>query len=180
MQDTNPLQYKLLVAFAQYCDLFCVGDDAQLIYGFRGADFKSIHSFTDVFSDAVVFPLNLNYRSTQKILDLANMMLAQSPLNYGKVLIADRGDSACPEMISCRDHSMMSDMIAQSIKEAHDKGGSWSDHMIMARAMFKLRGIERRLIKEGIPVRFEYHIFHGYKDSPFLPPSGKKEYICRL
>ena len=153
MQDTNPLQYKLLVSFAQCCDLFCVGDDAQSIYGFRGADFKSIHSFSKVFPDAVVFPLNLNYRSTQRILDLANWMLAQSPLNYGKVLVADRGDGAWPEMISCSGHQDMADKIVLAIKESHDKGGLWSDHMVMARALYKLRGIERDLIEVGIPVK---------------------------
>ena len=46
MQDTNPLQYKLLRSFIDKCHLFCVGDDAQSIYGFRGADFNTVHSFT--------------------------------------------------------------------------------------------------------------------------------------
>ena len=47
MQDTNPLQWMLLESFYDNCHLFCVGDDAQSIYAFRGADFKSIHSFKE-------------------------------------------------------------------------------------------------------------------------------------
>ncbi len=68
MQDTNPLQYLLLESFWNQCNLFCVGDDAQSIYGFRGADFQSIHHFTEVVPDAKVLKLTTNYRSTQEIL----------------------------------------------------------------------------------------------------------------
>lgn len=72
MQDTNPLQYLLLESFWTDCNLFCVGDDAQSIYGFRGADFRSVHHFTDIVPHAEVMRLTLNYRSTQEILDLGN------------------------------------------------------------------------------------------------------------
>lgn len=75
MQDTNPLQYELLKSFQDNCHLFCVGDDAQSIYGFRGADFSSIHRFTDVVPDSEVCRLTINYRSTQEILNLANWVL---------------------------------------------------------------------------------------------------------
>lgn len=57
MQDTNPLQYKLLESFVEDSHLFCVGDDAQSIYGFRGADFKNIHRFTEVIPNSDVYKL---------------------------------------------------------------------------------------------------------------------------
>lgn len=99
MQDTNPLQYSLLSSFYDNCHLFCVGDDAQSIYGFRGADFKSMHYFTDKVPDSSVQKLTLNYRSTQEILDLANWLLNQSPLEYNKDLVAFRGYGNIPQMI---------------------------------------------------------------------------------
>ena len=65
MQDTNPLQWLLLQPFIGRTQIFCVGDDAQSIYGFRGADFENIHSFKERVPDAEVLTLDLNYRSTQ-------------------------------------------------------------------------------------------------------------------
>ncbi|MFI7935314.1 UvrD-helicase domain-containing protein, partial [Acinetobacter baumannii] len=76
MQDTNPLQWALLQPLIGKVKLFCVGDDAQSIYGFRGADFENIHSFKERIPDAVIHTLDLNYRSTQEILDLSNWLLA--------------------------------------------------------------------------------------------------------
>lgn len=82
MQDTNPLQWALLQPLIGKVKLFCVGDDAQSIYGFRGADFENIHSFKERIPDAEVLTLALNYRSTQEILDLSNWLLAHSPIDY--------------------------------------------------------------------------------------------------
>ena len=72
MQDTNPLQYELLSSFYENCKLFCVGDDAQAIYGFRGADFNNVHSFDKRINNTTVLKLEDNYRSTQEILDVSN------------------------------------------------------------------------------------------------------------
>lgn len=79
MQDTNPLQWDLLEPLCDRVKLFCVGDDAQSIYGFRGADFRNVHSFTQRVQDSVVLRLEQNYRSTQEILDLSNWLLTKSP-----------------------------------------------------------------------------------------------------
>ncbi|EFA2852437.1 ATP-dependent helicase, partial [Escherichia coli] len=90
MQDTNPLQWLLLQPFIGRSQLFCVGDDAQSIYGFRGADFQNIHSFKQRVPDAEVLTLDLNYRSTQEILDLSNWLMDRSELDYKKRLTAHR------------------------------------------------------------------------------------------
>ena len=71
-----------------------MGDDAQSIYAFRGADFRTIHSFTDIIP-AQKLKLLRNYRSTQEILDLSNWVLEQSPLRYDKKLEAHRGKGRC-------------------------------------------------------------------------------------
>ena len=68
MQDTNPLQWKLIDPLRGQVTLFCVGDDAQSIYGFRGADFRNVHSFSERVEDSVTLKLEQNYRSTQEIL----------------------------------------------------------------------------------------------------------------
>ena len=72
--------------------LFCVGDDAQSIYAFRGADFRNVHSFTERVPGSTVLKLEENFRSTQEILDLSNWLLDESPLNYDKHLRAARGN----------------------------------------------------------------------------------------
>lgn len=91
MQDTNPLQWALLQPLVGKVKLFCVGDDAQSIYGFRGADFENIHHFKERVPDAEVLTLQMNYRSTQGILDLSNWLLDQSQIEYDKHLKAYRG-----------------------------------------------------------------------------------------
>ncbi len=80
MQDTSPVQWDILRALYPQIQLFCVGDDAQSIYSFRGADFNSIHNFCTMLPDSVTLKLTKNYRSTQQVLDTANMVLAASPL----------------------------------------------------------------------------------------------------
>lgn len=79
MQDTNPLQWAILEPLKDQTSLFCVGDDAQSIYGFRGADFENIHHFKDRVPDAVVHKPEKNYRSTQEILDLSNLVARSKP-----------------------------------------------------------------------------------------------------
>ena len=99
-QDTNNLQWSLLDSLKDRANLFCVGDDAQSIYGFRGADFKTIHSFTARVQGATVLKLEDNYRSTQEILDLSNWLLGQSPLAYNKKLNAVRGSGKKPRLLN--------------------------------------------------------------------------------
>ena len=98
MQDTNPLQWALLEPLKDQISLFCVGDDAQSIYGFRGADFENIHHFKERVPDAKIFKLEKNYRSTQEILDLSNWLLDQSEIKYDKRLDAHRGEGIKPKM----------------------------------------------------------------------------------
>lgn len=86
MQDTNPLQYELLSSFNEDCHLYCVGDDDQSIYGFRGADFQTIHNFTNIVKNSEVCKLTINYRSTQEVLDLSNWVIEDSRSNMTRNL----------------------------------------------------------------------------------------------
>ena len=94
-QDTNLLQFKLLKLLNNDSgSLYAVGDDDQSIYGWRGALSENIKSFTDQFSDVQVFKLEQNYRSTNKILEVANSLIAHNKNRMGKDLWtqSDRGD----------------------------------------------------------------------------------------
>lgn len=158
MQDTNPLQYELLGSFYENCHLFCVGDDAQSIYAFRGADFKTMHHFTELVPDAEKLDLVVNYRSTQSILDLANWLLVKSPLSYGKRLSAVRGTGTKPFFITCHDEwDEANDVTSRIQKSITEKGAKYSDNMVLSRSLYGLRTVESQCISKKIP----YVIYGG-------------------
>ncbi|WP_336930115.1 ATP-dependent helicase [Acinetobacter tandoii] len=155
MQDTNPLQWALLEPLKDQVSLFCVGDDAQSIYGFRGADFENIHHFKERVPNAQVFKLEQNYRSTQEILDLSNWLLDQSEIQYDKHLDAYRGEGIKPRMHIFPNEFDEAKWIAIDIKERHYlQGHNWSDHMVLVRSSFAARHIEAACIAANVPYRF--------------------------
>lgn len=152
MQDTNPLQYLLLESFWTRCNLFCVGDDAQSIYGFRGADFKSIHYFPLIVPDANVKKLTINYRSTQEILDLSNWILERSPLNYDKKLVAHRGRGIKPIISHFHQEWDMARDIVMRIKNAQgEENCKFKENMVLSRSNRGLKSVEACLIEAQIP-----------------------------
>ena len=153
MQDTNPLQYKLLSSFAKDCRLFCVGDDAQSIYAFRGADFKTIHSFTDVVPDSEAYKLEINYRSTQEILDLSNWLLRESPLRYNKELKAFRGDGIRPELVHTFNEWEEADEITEDVLRTVEEGARLADSMVLGRSAWALAKVEGACLQKKIPYR---------------------------
>ncbi|MDE5790138.1 MAG: ATP-dependent helicase [Muribaculaceae bacterium] len=158
MQDTNPLQYLLLESFWTRCNLFCVGDDAQSIYGFRGADFKSIHYFPLVVPDSNVKKLTINYRSTQEILDLSNWVLERSPLNYDKKLIAERGKGIKPVICHFHQEWDMSRDIVMRIKNSQgEEKCPYKENMVLSRSNWGLKSVEACLIEAQIP----YTVYGG-------------------
>ena len=155
MQDTNPLQWALLEPLKEKVSLFCVGDDAQSIYGFRGADFENIHHFKDRVPDAKIHKLEKNYRSTQEILDLSNWLLDQSEIKYDKHLEAHRGEGVKPKLHVFPNEFDEAKWIAVDIKERHFlEGKPWKDHMVLVRSSFAARHIEAACIASNVPYRF--------------------------
>lgn len=158
MQDTNALQYILLKNFTDTCHLFCVGDDAQALYGFRGADFNAIHHFTDIIPESRVTRITQNYRSTQEILDLANWLLRQSPLHYDKDLSAVRGHGDKPNIIHTfsdwEEANLITDHIIESVTQ---NGKTFAQHMVLARSCYALKKVEGCCIRKAIP----YTLFGG-------------------
>lgn len=154
MQDTNPLQWLLLQPFIGRTQLFCVGDDAQSIYGFRGADFENIHSFKERVPDAQVLTLDLNYRSTQEILDLSNWLLDRSELHYEKRLTAHRGEGIKPVLHSFGNEFDEARWLVKDLQQRYNKGNPWHHHMLLLRSAFSGRQLESALIEANIPYVF--------------------------
>lgn len=154
MQDTNPLQWLILDGLRDPAKLFCVGDDAQSIYAFRGADFRNVHAFAQRVEGATVLRLEHNYRSTQEILDLSNWLLADSSLPYGKRLVAHRGAGVRPRLIEFDSDFDEARWIGEDLVERHEAGGLWADHMVLTRTAFAARALEGVLVEKEIPYRF--------------------------
>ena len=154
MQDTNPLQWALLQPLVGKVKLFCVGDDAQSIYGFRGADFENIHHFKERVPDADVLTLDMNYRSTQGILDLSNWLLEQSQIGYNKHLLAYRGNGLKPQLHVLSNEFEEANWIVQDLNRRHRQGAAWAAHMVLLRSGFSGRYLEGALIAANIPYRF--------------------------
>jgi len=171
MQDTNPLQWRILDGLKDPAKLFCVGDDAQSIYAFRGADFRNVHSFKERVPDSVVLKLEDNYRSTQEILDLSNWLLKESPLNYNKNLKAQRGTGIKPVIKCFQSDLMEAKWIADDLIKRHEEGSSWSDHMLLTRTAHSSRSVEAMLIEKKIP-----YIFIG--GASFLQAAHVKDLLC--
>lgn len=157
-QDTNPLQYQLLESFYDNCHLFCVGDDAQSIYAFRGADFKSMHNFTKIVPDSSKLYLNTNYRSTQEILDISNWLLEQSSIDYNKHLKAYRGQGAKPVIEYVYDEYSEANSVTDKILLYFmNKNIDYSSHMVLSRTLSGLRQVEGACVMKKIP----YKIYGG-------------------
>ncbi len=154
MQDTNPLQWLILDALKGSATLFCVGDDAQSIYAFRGADFRNVHAFADRVPGSTVLKLEENYRSTQPILDLANWLLDGSSLEYGKRLRSHRGPGQLPRLLDFDDEWSEAEWIATDLIERHERGAPWRDHMIVTRTAWAARALESSLVEREVPYRF--------------------------
>jgi len=154
MQDTNPLQWELLEPLTKYVKLFCVGDDAQSIYGFRGADFKNVHSFKERLPDSTILKLEDNYRSTQEILDFSNWLLKRSTINYDKELRSMRGSGIAPIIHTFSNEWEEGRWIAEDLIKRRESGSLWKKHMILVRSSFSARSVEGALLAKEIPYKF--------------------------
>jgi DNA helicase-2/ATP-dependent DNA helicase PcrA len=172
-QDTNPLQWVILDGMKDPAKLFCVGDDAQSIYAFRGADFRNVHSFKKRIPDSIILTLEDNYRSTQEILNISNWLLKQSSLKYKKNLKAQRGTGIKPVLVDFDNGLYEAKWIAEDLIERHKTGSSWSDHMILTRTAWGSRSVEAMLIEKNIP-----YIFIG--GISFLQAAHVKDLLCLI
>jgi DNA helicase-2/ATP-dependent DNA helicase PcrA len=151
-QDTNVLQADIVRRLVTTHDnVMAVGDDAQSIYAFRGADVRNILEFPRLFPGTRVITLEQNYRSTQPVLDLANAVLARARAQYTKNLFTVRGDGERPALVQARDEPEQSRFVAQRILELREEGVPLSEIAVLFRSSFHSFDLEIALSRRNIP-----------------------------
>ncbi len=154
-QDTNHLQADIVQRLAQaHKNIIVVGDDAQSIYAFRGADIQNILNFPKLFSKTKLFKLQVNYRSTQPILDVANEVIKHNVEQFPKRLEHVRAGSTRPIMIPAASDEQEAEFVAQRILELRDDGVPLRDMAVLFRAAFHSQALEFELTRRDIP--YEY------------------------
>ncbi|MBS0633021.1 MAG: ATP-dependent helicase [Verrucomicrobia bacterium] len=161
-QDTNAIQSRLVDKLASHHRIMAVGDDAQCIYSWRGADFENIMSFPERHPGTVIHRIETNYRSTPEILNLANGVLLAQPKgrHFDKELRAARGHAQKPFLVQAMDDREQADFILKRIRSlVEDDGVSLNEIAILYRSHFLALEVQLALSRVGIP----YHITSGVK-----------------
>ncbi len=156
-QDTNRLQAEIIDLLAvKHRNVMVVGDDAQSIFAWRGAEFTNIYEFGDRYPDANAFKLEKNYRSTPEILDLANTSIAGNKKQFAKVLEAIKPSTGfLPALIPCSDVDQQSAFVASRILELRDEGISLEDMAVVYRSHYHSVDLQLELTKRNIPYRVQ-------------------------
>lgn len=157
LQDTNPVQYRVLKSLGKGdTRLFGVGDPAQSIYSFRGADFNSIYNFTKVFENSAEIQLSENYRSSQEILDFSNRILDKSSLNYTNRLNSPNGYVKTPVLLY--DFETAIDeagfIVRDIVSHVQERGGEFKDVFIITRSAYAAKETEAMLNRYQVPYSF--------------------------
>jgi len=151
-QDTNTVQANLVrMLAATHENVMAVGDDAQSIYSFRGANFRNIMDFPKLFPDAKVIKLEENYRSLQGILDLSNQVISRAAESYTKTLFTRRLGEVRPMLIKAEDEHMQSRFVAQRILELREQGVDLDEIAVLFRSSFHSFDLELELQRRDIP-----------------------------
>lgn len=173
-QDTNTLQADVIKLLAsEHNNIMAVGDDAQSIYSFRGANYRNILDFPKLFENTKIIKLEQNYRSTQNILKLANTIIDRAQEKYTKKLFSDIVSPQVPALICAKDTQMEADFICQRILELLDEDVSLSDICVLTRNARMSFNLEIELSKRAIP----YQKFGGPK---FMETAHIKDIVAHL
>ncbi|REJ79496.1 MAG: ATP-dependent helicase [Acidobacteria bacterium] len=156
-QDTNKLQAEIIDLLAvKHTNVMVVGDDAQSIFAWRGAEFSNIYEFAERYPEAVEYRLEKNYRSTPEILSLANVSIANNKKQFPKNLEAIRKATEFkPALVPCSDVDQQSAFIASRILELRDEGISLEDLAVLYRSHYHALELQLELTKRNIPYRVQ-------------------------
>lgn len=154
-QDTNRTQARILWLLTRERQMLCVvGDDAQSIYAFRGADIGNILNFTRIFPDARLFKLERNYRSTKSIVDAANSVIAHNRNRIPKDVYSLAGAGQKIEIYPTESDVEEAERVVKSVcKTNADNGVPYSEIAVLYRKNAQSRVIEEALRKSGVPYR---------------------------
>lgn len=151
-QDTNRLQSDIIRELGSlHRNIFVVGDDAQAIYSFRGADVSNILKFPQDYPDAKIFKLESNYRSSPEILDLANDSILHNKEQFRKHLRAVNDSSVKPALIEVNDLYAQAGFVAQRVLELRDEGIALDRMAVLFRAHYQSAELEMEFTKRDIP-----------------------------
>ncbi|MBI2530731.1 MAG: ATP-dependent helicase [Deltaproteobacteria bacterium] len=151
-QDTNHLQSRIVRLLATSHDnVAVVGDDAQSIYSFRGADFRNIMDFPTIFPGTRIIKLEENYRSTQPILNLTNEIIGRASERYEKTLYTRKRAGDMPALVQADSEQMQSRFVCQKILELREEGVPLWDIAVLFRSSFHSFDLELELARHNIP-----------------------------
>lgn len=176
-QDTNTLQADIIkLLSSEHNNVMAVGDDAQSIYSFRGANYRNIMDFPKIFSakgEVKIIKLEQNYRSTQNILNLTNNIISQAKEKYTKTLFSDIKSDTMPALICAKDTQMEADFVCQRVLELLDEDVELSDICVLARNSRMSFNLEIELSKRGIP-------FEKFGGPKFMETAHIKDVVAHL
>ena len=150
-QDTNKIQAEILYLLTNVNkNIMVVGDDAQSIYAFRGANFRNIIDFPKMFPGTRIVALEENYRSIQPILTLTNVIISRAKEKYTKNLFTRKSGGTTPVIVNAEDEYSQSRFVIDQIKNLQRKGVALNEIAVLFRASFHSFDLEIELNREGI------------------------------
>ena len=151
-QDTNQLQSELIdLLAARHKNVMVVGDDAQSIYAWRGANFQNILKFPERYPGAKVYKIETNYRSTPQILDVANAAIASNVRQFAKHLTPARKAGEKPVLLPCMTSSEQAAFVAQRVLELREEGANLNEMAVLYRSHFHALELQLELTRRNIP-----------------------------
>lgn len=154
-QDTNKIQSAIVKHLASvHGNLLVVGDDAQSIYSFRAADINNILQFEKDYPQAKIYRLEINYRSTPDILNLANHVISQNQRQYQKILTSPLKAKVKPTVIQTNTPNEEAEVIISRIMELKLAGHKLKNMAVLFRAAFHAQVLEMELNRHGLPYDF--------------------------
>ncbi|KAF0095216.1 MAG: DNA helicase II / ATP-dependent DNA helicase PcrA [Puniceicoccaceae bacterium 5H] len=153
-QDTNIIQSEIVDLLAgDRHNIMAVGDDAQCIYTWRGANFENIRDFPERHPNTEIYKIVRNYRSTPEILELANSVLRAQPAaaGYEKELVSAREPGLLPFLVPAIDTKMQAQFIIKRIEGLYDEGLKLGDIAILYRSHFQALDLQLEFSRRGIP-----------------------------
>lgn len=159
-QDTNHAQYVLISRIAAaHRNLAVVGDDAQMIYGFRGADYRNILNFEKDWPDAHIVVLDQNYRSTKIILHAASSVIARNTMQKEKKLWTTAEEGTPITLVPAENERIEARFVLEEIASLKKDGRAFNDMAILYRTNAQSRALEEALLDRNIP----YQIVGGVR-----------------
>jgi DNA helicase-2/ATP-dependent DNA helicase PcrA len=151
-QDTNKLQSDLIdLLAARHHNLMVVGDDAQSIYAWRGANFQNILHFPKRYPEAKIYKIETNYRSTPEILQVANAAITANVNQFAKELAPARKSGIKPAVVVSNDASEQAAFVAQRVLELREEGVDLNKMAVLYRSHFHALELQLELTKRNIP-----------------------------